>query len=510
MSGSELQSKRSGSFQVKLMGAFVGLLLIPTVVLGGLAVLLLSYGFDLLAGQQVGVSLQASLEIIQMMREEAASHLLGVLRDIAEDGRRTAESEDADSKSPTIERRRHMHGLSWIRLMKVGSGYDIRTLLSEVAGKDTTAVREYQASDSTLVVERGGKLYGMAVSGGTAVVGARPVDSRWGTYADHVAGALRAYLRLDSMKADSRRIILYASGGMMALLLAFGALASVLIARWMARPIRALVEGTQELAGGNLDYRVTVQAKDELRILVDAFNRMASDLKMQREKLLQAERMAAWRDVARRIAHEIKNPLTPIELSVYRLERNMNRENQRYVEVFEKCASAIRGQVAVLRDMASTFSEFARMPEPTLEPLDVNGIVEEVLTLYGRGAEGVRVTGELARHLPQVMGDQDQLRRLLTNLVKNAIEAMPGGGTLRARTSVDGGGVVIEVRDEGVGMSPETQQRVFEPYFTMKEGGTGLGMAMVRHIVEAHGGEISILSEEGRGTQVRVWLPAME
>jgi len=486
------------------MGIFVALLLIPTVVLGGLAVLLLSYGFDLLAGEQMGDSLQASLDLIQMMQAEMASHLLDVLWDIAEEDRTNAVSED------DMEQRRRAHRLSWIRLIEVGSAYDIRTLLSETAGEDTTAGREIEVSDSTLVIERGGKLYGVVVSGKRAVMGARPIDSRWDAYAGRMAGALSAYLRLDSMKADSRRIILYASGGVMGLLLAVGALASVFIARWMAKPIQALVEGTQELATGNLDHRVTVNAKDEVKTLVDAFNRMAADLKMHREKLLQAERMAAWRDVARRIAHEIKNPLTPIELSVYRLERNIDRRNQRYVQVFEECASAIRGQVAALRDMASTFSEFARMPEPTLEPLDVNWIVEEVLTFYGRGIEGIHVRGELARQLPQVVGDRNQLRRMLTNLVKNAMEAMPEGGTLRARTNIDGGGVVIEISDEGVGMSPEVQQRLFEPYFTTKEGGTGLGMAIVRHIVEAHGGEISIRSEAGRGTQVRVWLPVMK
>jgi len=283
--------------------------------------------------------------------------------------------------------------------------------------------------------------------------------------------------------------------------------AGVLVSRRVTRPISALVEGTQEVARGNLSFRVEAEAKDEIGVLIESFNRMTEDLRSNREKLLQAERMAAWRDVARRIAHEIKNPLTPIELSMVRLGRRLDRSDEAYAQLFDECSSAIRRQVASLRDMASEFSEFARMPEPKRTPCDLNGIVEEVLRLQGAEERNIEVRADLAEALPTVMGDEDQLRRALMNLMKNAVEAMPEGGTLRVSSASEGDYVTVVIADTGVGMSGETARKMFDPYFTTKRKGTGLGMAIVKGIVEGHGGEIKVKSVAGMGTEVVVRVP---
>ncbi|MFH1009046.1 MAG: ATP-binding protein [Candidatus Latescibacterota bacterium] len=312
---------------------------------------------------------------------------------------------------------------------------------------------------------------------------------------------------MGSLQEQGRALIALASIGAVVLLILVGAGAAVFVTRRVTRPILALVQGTQEVAQGNLSFQVRTRAKDEIGALIESFNRMTEDLRSNREKLIQAERMAAWRDVARRIAHEIKNPLTPIELSLVRLGRRLDRSDEAYTQLFEECASAIRRQVESLRDMATEFSEFARMPEPKLSPCDLNGIVEEMLHLQGMEERNILVRKELSDPLPGVMGDQAQLRRALMNLMKNAVEAMAEGGTLRVSSAKEGEYVRVVIADTGGGMSEETARKMFDPYFTTKSKGTGLGMAIVRGILEAHGGTIEVKSVLGEGTEVVVRLP---
>ncbi len=342
---------------------------------------------------------------------------------------------------------------------------------------------------------------------GGGVVVSRTLDSELiGGIAD-VSEALGIYWRMGSLRAHGRYVIVLASIGVVGLLIVIGAGAGVFVTRRITRPISALVEGTQEVARGNLSFQVEAEAKDEIGALIESFNQMTEDLRTNREKLLQAGRMAAWRDVARRIAHEIKNPLTPIELSMVRLGRRLDRGDEEYARLFDECSSAIRRQVESLRDMASEFSEFARLPEPKCTPCDLNGIVEEVLQLQGMEDRNIEVCTDLAEELPMVMGDEDQLRRVLMNLMKNAVEAMPGGGTLRVSSAPEGDYVRVGIADNGVGISAEIARKMFDPYFTTKQKGTGLGMAIVKGIVEGHGGEIEVESVEGEGTEVVVRVP---
>ncbi|MEM2900758.1 MAG: ATP-binding protein, partial [Thermoplasmata archaeon] len=227
-----------------------------------------------------------------------------------------------------------------------------------------------------------------------------------------------------------------------------------------------------------------------------------------REKLARVERLAAWRDVARRIAHEIKNPLTPIQLSMYRLKKNMGSE--RYAQIFEECYNSIITEVENLRNMVTEFSNFARMPKPRMANASINEIIESALNLYTNLPENISIKMSLTDNLPQVKVDNDQIRQVLHNIIGNAVDAMPEGGKIDIITYQDSDNIVtIEISDTGCGMSEETLQKIFTPYFTTKEKGTGLGMSIVAQIIEEHGGEINIESKEGVGTRVIIKLKAV-
>ena len=479
-------------FQLKLTAAFVGLLLIPTLILGWVGGKLLTRGLDLLVGQKVERALYRSLTMVQRMRHVEEEGIRSVLREIVE------RAEAGDPLKICLEEMRETYRLDSAE--EIGD--------SEVFGR--VFLGERRVSFDPWVVMHGDVLSGTirldSAKGGGVVV-SRTLDPELiGGIAD-VSEALGIYRRMGSLRAQGRYVIVLASIGVVGLLIVLGAGAGVFVTRRITRPISALVEGTQEVARGNLSFRVEAEAKDEIGALIGSFNQMTEDLRSNREKLLQAERMAAWRDVARRIAHEIKNPLTPIELSMVRLGRRLDRSDEAYARLFDECSSAIRRQVESLRDMASEFSEFARMPEPKRTPCDLNGIVEEVLRLQGMEERNIVVHTDLTQALPTVMGDEDQLRRVLMNLMKNAVEAMPEGGTLRVSSASEGDWVRVGISDTGVGMPGETARKMFDPYFTTKRKGTGLGMAIVKGIIEGHGGGIEVESMEGEGTEVVVRVP---
>lgn len=227
--------------------------------------------------------------------------------------------------------------------------------------------------------------------------------------------------------------------------------------------------------------------------------------------LLEAQRAAAWGEVARRMAHEVKNPLTPIRLSAERLRLKLSdRIAPREAEVLERATQTIITQVDVMKAMVDAFSQYARAPETRLAALDVNQVVREVLTLYE--AHKVRIQPELAPVLPPVRGDQAKLRQVIHNLVQNAEDAVESvdGPAIVVRTEPAAGGVRLRVRDNGCGFPEHILARAFEPYVTTKARGTGLGLAIVRKIVEEHQGMIEIEKAEPRGTCVSVTLPAAQ
>lgn len=312
-------------------------------------------------------------------------------------------------------------------------------------------------------------------------------------------------LSIYALKEDVTKLIWTGIIGLIVILASLGIIFAWLLASSVTKPILKLVEAMREVSRGNLDYSVSIKAKDEVAMLVDSFNSMIKELKLSRERITRAERLAAWRDVARRIAHEIKNPLTPIQLSIYRLKKNLGSE--KYNQIFDSCYESITTEVENLRKMVTEFSDFARMPKPRLMPCSINDVIEDALKLYVELPDNVKIIKELSNGLPKVMADSDQMRQVLHNLIGNSVDAMPNGGEIRISTRAGSNGrVIIEVSDNGCGMSEEVKRKLFTPYFTTKEKGTGLGMSIVAQIIEEHGGEILIDTIEGHGTTVTIML----
>jgi signal transduction histidine kinase len=231
---------------------------------------------------------------------------------------------------------------------------------------------------------------------------------------------------------------------------------------------------------------------------------------------VRSSRLEAWAEMARRIAHEIKNPLTPIQLSVDHLRRVRRSNDPRFDSILEDCLGAIQKQVQNLRHIAREFSDYARIPQLRPERIPVSELLQDVLgPLQSSPPEGIRIDSVIDAGTPDLLVDRELLRRALANLVQNALEAMPGGGILSlAVAKGDGpepGGapfVRIIVSDSGVGMDERTLSRLFEPYFSTKETGTGLGLSIVRKTVEEHGGRVGVHSAPGSGTRVTLDLPA--
>jgi two-component system, NtrC family, sensor kinase len=300
----------------------------------------------------------------------------------------------------------------------------------------------------------------------------------------------------------------------LSLLAAVVGLAATALAGRTLAPIRQLTEAVTRISKGDYSAQVPTDAHDEIGVLAREFNKMAASLRARERELsekqtalLRAERLAAIGRVTAQITHEIRNPLSSIGLNAEMLEEALaGREPDSSKEVGELLA-AITREVDRLTEITEHYLRFARLPKPLLEPWDVNAIVASVLDFCAEenARGGIRVVRRLGEDLPRVLADEGQIRQALLNLVRNAREAMASGGTLSVETrrqtgNGDGPRVEICIADTGVGIAPEEQARIFDPFFSTKERGTGLGLAVTLQIAQEHGGTIRCDSQPGRGT----------
>jgi signal transduction histidine kinase len=306
-----------------------------------------------------------------------------------------------------------------------------------------------------------------------------------------------------------------AAGG---ILLAIGF--SLWIAARVSRPIEQLACAAEEVASGNWETRVPERGRDEVSVLARSFNHMTAQLVSQRERLVQTERVAAWRELARRLAHELKNPLFPLQLTVENLVRARDLPAAEFDEVFRESTQTLGMEIANLKTIIARFSDFSKMPRPELERIDARNAVERVRSLYeaagaasGQGAVAdqrtakIRFEVQLSDEPMPLEADPELLHRALSNLVLNAMDAMPEGGTLTLSAKTHGDKVEIRVADTGQGMTPEECERLFTPYYTTKEHGTGLGLAIVQSVVADHAGTIVVESRTGDGATFVITLP---
>lgn len=286
--------------------------------------------------------------------------------------------------------------------------------------------------------------------------------------------------------------------------------ASLWIAARVSRPIEQLAQAAEAVAGGRWNTRVSVTSKDEVGILADSFNRMTSQLVEQRERLVQTERVAAWRELARRLAHELKNPLFPLQLTVENMVRARKLSPQEFEEVFQESTSTLMAEIGNLKTIIGRFSDFSKMPKPQEQKLDMCEVLERVMTLYqpmlAEREKPIAFKPEISDKPMFLSADPDLLHRALSNLVLNAIDAMPEGGTLTV-AAAEKDGIQIRISDTGTGLTPEECERLFTPYYTTKEHGTGLGLAIVQSVISDHRGSISVSSTPGGGTTFTIELP---
>jgi signal transduction histidine kinase len=290
-----------------------------------------------------------------------------------------------------------------------------------------------------------------------------------------------------------------------------GAAIGYTMAERIADPVSRLTRATGRIARGDLDARIALTSSDELGRLVEAFNSMASDLLRQRTQLERTHRLEAWAEMARQVAHEIKNPLTPIQLSAEHLRRVHEDRGSPLSPVLDECVESILSQVRLLRQISAEFSSFASSPTPRPAPTSLRELVEEVIAPYRTGiGDRIRFSTEVPSSLPPVVVDRALIGRALANIVDNALHAMPGQGSLRIRAIVDPADpewLRLEVADTSVGLDQESLRRLFEPYFSTKAIGTGLGLTIARRNAELNGGTIAVESEKGKGTTVTIRLP---
>jgi len=320
-----------------------------------------------------------------------------------------------------------------------------------------------------------------------------------------IGNSRRSYVEL---KRHIRDAALLAGGG--------GIVLAILLSSWtsarVTRPIEQLAHAAQDVADGNWSASVVVAGNDEVGQLAESFNRMTAELLAQKEHLVQTERVAAWRELARRLAHELKNPLFPLQLTVENLLRARTQSPELFEEMFAESAQTLLAEIANLKGIIGRFSEFSKMPQPQLQQVQVNDTVQGVAQLFqaqlqAPGRSAIACNLELDNRLEPIAADPELLHRALSNLVLNAMDAMPNGGSLTLRTLRDDGKAVIEVSDTGSGLTREECERIFTPYYTSKQHGTGLGLAIVQSVVSDHGGRISVQSEPGRGTTFVIELP---
>jgi nitrogen fixation/metabolism regulation signal transduction histidine kinase len=294
---------------------------------------------------------------------------------------------------------------------------------------------------------------------------------------------------------------------------AAGLLLAILLSSWAAarvtKPVEELAHAAHDVAAGNWNTQVRARSNDELGELAESFNRMTRELIEHRERLVQAERVAAWRELARRLAHELKNPLFPLQLTVENLIRSRDQDPQLFDSTFRESAAALLSEIANLKNIIARFSEFSKMPQPQFRIVELNDLLETVALTHKAQLEAAGIECRLDLHAAEpIAADPDLLYRALSNLVLNAIDAMSQGGTLTLCASQGVGSARLEVADSGPGLVAEESARLFTPYYTSKPHGTGLGLAIVQSIVSDHGGRISVSSQPGEGTTFIIELPS--
>ncbi len=294
--------------------------------------------------------------------------------------------------------------------------------------------------------------------------------------------------------------------GVYAIIFGFALAGGGILALRFARPLHKLTGAVKSVADGNLDINVSVKSRDEIGTLAQSFNDMISKLRTSRDELAKHERENAWKEMAKQVAHEIRNPLTPMKLSIQHLRQAFKDQAPEREEILQRVTQTVIDQIEALSRIATEFSHFAKMPERRFERVSIDDLLKEIINLF-REVQGVRFIDQLASPTVKVIADSDQLRGVFINIIRNAIQAIEKTGTITIRTSQEGRLCLITISDTGLGIPEEIRSKIFEPNFSTKSEGMGIGLAIARRVIEDHGGKITCKSEHGKGTTFEIRLP---
>jgi two-component system nitrogen regulation sensor histidine kinase NtrY len=326
--------------------------------------------------------------------------------------------------------------------------------------------------------------------------------------AERLLEASQIFAQLQLRRPTLSRSFFYPFVLVYAAILLISVVVALATAERLSGPIRRLAEGAKTVAAGDWTHRIAPAGAGEVGALVRAFNEMVSRLDAQSRRLVDVEKMAAWRDIARHLAHEIKNPLLPIRLTVEELRDQYGGDDARYRELVEESARVVGDELDHLQNLVKEFSSFARMPDLSIRVGSLEALVRDVARLYSQ----VETRIEVDPDIPDFAFDADQMRRVLVNLMDNALAVAKGGeaAQVRVRLVRSDGSAVMTVSDNGPGIPAEIKRKVFDPYFTTRKEGSGLGLAVVKNIVLMHGGSIDVGGGEGEGAVFTITLPLKE
>ncbi|TAL12394.1 MAG: PAS domain S-box protein [Nitrospirae bacterium] len=632
--------------RTKLIAAFVGFTLIPTLLLVGLASGLLSQSIDNWFGQEVEHALKDSQDVAQVHRRShevvALNSARAISREIYAD--ELLAPEHKETLAVAMQRKRVEYGVGGVEVyaptkqiltrsvdpqipLAVLDAPENRLVENALIGGEVKSFQSIQTGDLIRAAVTIPSASDPAQVAGVVVVDTYLPEA----LVAKMDGVTRSYknfkeamLFKDPIKAQYIALVM----GIALVIIMSGTWFGFQIAKGITVPIQRLAEGTKAVAAGDLNFRITTRANDEVGVLVDSFNRMTEDLQgsnieLERRRsytetvldnvgsgvvsvdaggrvttfnraaerilgmkgddirgrllndvfkplglvmftdlverirtgeresqiwegqaevgggvlalglngtrlrddkgqslgavvvfedlsaLIKAQKSAAWQEVAQRIAHEIKNPLTPIQLSAERLRKKFFEGAPDFNDIVDQATGTIVKEVSGLKRMVDEFSKFARMPVPVMERQSLHGALNDVIALYKGAHRDVEFVTDLDGQLPAVMMDREQMKRVFVNLFDNAVQAMNGKGCLWVSTRHEArdGKVVIEVADEGIGIQPGDQENLFLPYFSKKKAGTGLGLAIVHRIVSDHNGRIRAANHAPKGAIFTIELP---
>jgi len=491
-----VRNREGSKFRLRLTLFFLLVTLIPIVPLSFISNNIISKSIDLWFVRDFEGSLRNALEVSKELYSRLAEESLRELEDTCGDCRFEEMRETAFQRIDGIIR---IDDSGFIETIQIRD-YRVTDMIRELSEKGelpTDSWKRFVSGDAEYLFFRA------SGTPGSALFLIRKIPDYIQNYTGTISTGLQSYRTLKILREPIKGFVslFFVVITMPFVLLSF--YLSLIISRQVTVPIRELALATQRVAEDDLDHAIQVSAKDELKLLIDSFNRMTHDLKLNKELLKHAERSAAWRDIARRIAHEIKNPLTPIKLSAERLLRQYSRDDS-YRGVLSKGIQTIISEVENLTDMVNEFSHFARFPDTKLGKHDIISILEDILHFLRDSHRRIDFRFSHAEDKVYLLVDGTQIRRAILNVIYNSISAIEGDGIISIHCypsqglGDEKGKYTIAISDNGVGIEEKIRDRIFEPYFSKNSRGVGLGLAIVEKIVRDNRGRIWFESEPGK------------